>query len=128
MRGRSLDVDDDPGLEIDEIVGRVGVEGRAAWGSGPACGRISERDVLRSRWRIWLVAGAVTRRVVLLEGCEVLANRSGRTVSLVPVDDFGSGYSSSSVGVCLDDADIDRKALAADQALARAAPQVLLRT
>ena len=122
MRGRSLDVDDDPGLEIDEIVGRVGVEGRAAWGSSPAGRGIGERDVLRSGWRLGRVAGAVTRRVVLLEGCEVLANRSGRTVSLVPVDDFGSRHSPSSVGVSLDDAGVDRKAFAADQALAHAAP------
>ena len=32
VRGRSLDVDDDPGLQIDKVVGRVGEERRAAWG------------------------------------------------------------------------------------------------
>src|SRR5450755_72743 len=123
MRGRCLHVHDDPRLQIDEVVGRVGEERRAAWGGSPACGGIGERDVLRSRWRIGRVSGTVTRRVVLLEGCEVLANRAGRTVSLVPVDDLGARHSPSSVGVGLDDAGIDRKAFATDQALAHAAPQ-----
>jgi len=42
VRGRGLDVDDDPGLQIDEVVGRVGEERRPARGGGPACGGIGE--------------------------------------------------------------------------------------
>src|SRR6187455_3633346 len=123
MRRRGLNVDDDSGLQIDEVVGRVGEERRAARGSGPACGGVGERDALRSTRRIWRFTGAVTDRIVLFDCFEVLTHRTSRTVSLAPVDGLGSGYSPGSVGVCLDDAGIDRKALATDQALAHAAPQ-----
>ena len=44
--GRCLYVHDDGVLYVDEVVGRVGIEGLPALGAGPARGRISRRQEL----------------------------------------------------------------------------------
>ena len=123
MRWRGLDVHDDPGLQIDQVVGRVGVERRPARCGGPARRGIGQRDVLaRRRWLRWLVV-VVARRVGLFERIQVLAHGAARSSVLAPVGGLGPRNTARAVGVGLDDAGVDREAFAADQAFAHAATQ-----
>src|SRR5215203_3784078 len=120
---RCLDVDNDPSLQIDEVVGRVGVEGRSAGCRGPASGGVGERDDLRCGRRVGWLARVLADGIALLERCEVLAHRAARTLSLVPVDDLSAPHAASTVGIRPDDAGINRRAFATDQAFTHAAAQ-----
>ena len=118
MRGRRLDVHDDPGLQIDEVVGRVGVGGRPARSRGPPGGWIGQRDVLGHARVIFFAAG-----VGSLEAFEVLAHGAARAVTCGPVDWLAARHATGAVDVGLDDAGIDREALAGDQPFLHAAAQ-----
>ena len=61
VRRRSLDVDDDASVDIDQVVGRVGVERRAAGRCGPARCRVGQREVLRRHARLGRPAPSACR-------------------------------------------------------------------
>ena len=50
-RGRRLDIDDHRVIEVDQVVGAVGIEGRLARRRGPARRRVGEVRSLRRDWR-----------------------------------------------------------------------------
>ena len=108
-----LDIDDDRVVEIDQIVRGVGEERQAAVGAGPAGRRVRWRDELRCD-----VGRASERRVI--EHGYVLVDRPARCrgrQSLRPLD------ATLPVSIGLDQAGVDREALAADQARRDAAAE-----
>src|ERR1700690_3859886 len=116
-RSGRFDIDDDRVVDIDQIVGGVSEEGLSAMGSGPARRRIGRRDEL------WRNLGRRTERSIVENG-QILfygASRSLRRKSLLAL------YTFLPVRLRLDQAGIDRKSLAADQALIDAAPQHCLK-
>ncbi len=92
-------------LGVDQVVGRVGVERRAAWRRGPARLRIGQRDVLRQRLR---------------KRSPSSASRYSRTARVLSAGSFQStasaaGHSALPAGIGRDDAGVHRKAFALDQ-------------
>jgi hypothetical protein len=67
-------------LQIDRVVGRVGIEGWPARRSGSASGR----SVSETFFGVAGESGSSLNRIALLECCEVLAHRATRNLSLVP--------------------------------------------
>ena len=113
--GRGLDVEDDAGLGVDQVVGRIGVKRRAAGRGRPLRGRVGERHVLRR----------LTRFLCGVQRFQVLAYRARERRLPVPA---GIAARDTALAVCvgLDDAGIDGEAFASDQALSQAALQHLL--
>lgn len=88
------------GLDIDD-------DGVALQGSGPLRRRIGARDELRLGLADRAPGGFVER-------VEIFADRSARPGEIVPVDRRGSVRRALRVGIGLDQAGVDREALAAD--------------
>ena len=109
-RRRGLHVDNNRVLHIDQIIGAIGIHRRPAPGSGPARRRIGWRDELWHDRR-----GAAKSRIV--ESSEVLRDRAvGLGIELI-----GRFDAALAMRVRDDNAGVDGKALAADQALGHAA-------
>jgi hypothetical protein len=101
-----LCIHDDPYLEIDQIVARIGEHRQAAPGSGPACCRVGERELL------WLrLIGAVA----LVKGGEILPHRTRIEIRICPVDRLTGIDTMPFAHVGKNLAGIDRKALAANK-------------
>jgi hypothetical protein len=106
---RGFDIHDDAELHVDQVVVGVGEEGGAAHGPGPLRRRIGRRDELRRH-----LAGRTEGRII--EGRQVLLHRPGRCLKIAILVPLFARDRPLLVGVGHDQAGIDRKALAADQA------------
>ena len=114
-RRRGLHVDNDRVLHIDEIIGAISIDRRAAPGGGPARRRIDGRDELRLDRR-----GAAESSIV--EGSKVLRDCSvGLGVEL-----SGRLDPALAMSVRHDQAGIDGEALAADKPFSDASPHCRL--
>src|SRR5262249_9795562 len=119
---RSLSVDDDPGLVVDEIVCIVSKERVDALPCHPCRLWVGQRDFFRS-----LASTTATARTAVIaaatplipaggiEDREVLANRTRCLLGLRPGNRLIAGRPLLLVHVCLDQARIDRKPFAANQ-------------
>ena len=112
-RRRRLDIDDDRVVDIDQVVGRIGKERRAPVGRGPARGRIGRRDELRRH-----LARRAERRII--EDGQILLDRTAGGIRRQTRSTLDAV---AIAGVGLDQAGIDGKAFATDQALVDAALQ-----
>ena len=114
MGSGRLDIDDDAGLHVDQVVGRVGVERRAAGRAVQRGRRIGQRDVLP--------AAPVGSLACFIEPVQVLAHgaASPGCASICAAATSAPG-TPLAVGIGLDHARIDREAFAADQAFVDAA-------
>jgi len=99
---------DDAGLHIDQVVVSVGEERGALHRTGPLGGRIGRRDELRRD----LCRGAEGR---IVECRQILLHGVARRGGIALFAPLGTGYRPALVGVGLDKARIDGKALAADE-------------
>ena len=109
--GGRLDIHDHGMLQIDQIVGAVSEEGEATIGAGSARRRVGDREELGGD------RGCATERC-LIEHREILAHRVAGGVGRQAL---AARHRTLAVGIGLDQAGIDRKALAADQPLGDAA-------
>ncbi len=73
--GGRLDIDDDGVLQVDQVVGGIGEEGRPLVGGGPARGRIHRRDELGRHRRGRAERCVVQHRQILVDSP---ARRVGR--------------------------------------------------
>ncbi len=102
----TLCVHDDPGLEIDQIIARIGEHRQAAPGSGPARSRVGERDLL---WR------GLIGKVGLVKSGEILPCRTRIEVRICPVDHLAGVNTAAFAHIGQNLAGIDRKALTANK-------------
>src|ERR1700722_3546794 len=120
MCGRGFNINNDPCVQVDQIVCRISKECRSTRRGGVACGRISERDSFG--WRSGLhVVGR--RRVLLFQRAQILLYCAAWSIVLVPVDRFRTGHAAGTICICLDHTCIDGEAFAFDKALAHTATQ-----
>ena len=111
-----LDINNDRVLGIDEVVGRIGEEGRSAVRGCPPCCRIGWCDELGRH-----LACRTERRIV--EHCEIFLDGATRRLRR---QTRGTCDTVAVAGVGLDQAGVDGKAFATDQALGNAALQYAL--
>ena len=104
-RGARFHVHDDGVVEIDEVVGRVGVEGRPAMRAGPARCRIGRRQILRHH-RCRCI------RCAVVEKGQILAHRTAISVQRHAV---AARPADLTMGVRADQAGVDREPFAAPQ-------------
>ncbi|PAV72878.1 hypothetical protein WR25_24560 [Diploscapter pachys] len=109
-RGARFHVHDDGVVEIDEVVGRVGVEGRPAMRAGPARCWIGRCQILGH----YRCRGA-ERGIV--ENGEILAHRTAASVRCQALAARAAGLA---VGIGADQAGVDREPFAAHQPLVHA--------
>src|SRR5271169_154578 len=118
----ALGVDDDPGFVVDEIVRVVSKKWISILPCNPSRLRIGQRNLF---WRLASVAAAVRTAIAAaslfvivggIESSEVLANRARRILGLRPGNGLVARRSLLLACVSHDQARIDRKSLAANQA------------
>ncbi len=109
--GGRLDVDDDGVVEVDQVVGGIGEEGRSLVGAGPPRRGIRWRDELGRDLRRRPEGGVVQHRQILVDSSA--AASAGRPVL--------ARHAALTIGIGLDQAGIDGETFAADQALGDAA-------
>lgn len=110
---RRLDIDDDRVVDVDQVVGRIGEEGRSTVRGGPPRRGIGRRNELRRH-----LAGRPERRVV--EDRQILLDR---TPSRFRWQARSALDAVAVAGVGLDQAGVNSKAFTADQAFVDAALQ-----
>ncbi|MNQ88448.1 hypothetical protein D3C85_1037080 [compost metagenome] len=124
MRRRGLHVHDDAGRQIDQIVGRVRVEGRTTRCCGPLRSRVGRRDVPGWCLRVVRHLGrTVGNRISGVQRFEVLTHRTAALGALAPLRNLGGRNIARAVRVGLDDAGIDGKSLPLHQSFGHAAVQ-----
>ena len=106
-----LDIDDHRMIEVDQIIGAVGVKGPLTRGRRPARSWIGERDPLRLHRR-----RTAERRIV--QHLQIFANGAARHIGRQA---FVPGHRSTTIYIGPDQARIDGKAFAADQPFRHAA-------
>ena len=116
VRGGPLNVDDDAGVDVDQIICRVGKECWTPRSCGPARSRVGQRDVLRRRANL----------TFFFQRLQILAYRPRPELGVVPIDPFLARNTAAAVGVSLYDARIDSKPFASYQPLRLAPPRVML--
>ena len=90
MRRRGLNVNDDPGLQIDQVVGGVRVEGRSTWRRCPSSsGSVGDRCVWADCRRPFLPF-VVRRGIRGIKRLKVLAQRRGLAPHLPSNEKHGS--------------------------------------
>jgi hypothetical protein len=110
MRGGRFNVDDDAGVDVDQIVGRVSKERWTSRSRGPACSRIGQRDVLRRRADL----------TFFFQRLQILANRARAELLVALIDPFFAWNTTAAVGIGLHDARIDREPLGSNQSFRHA--------
>jgi hypothetical protein len=105
MRSGRLNIDDDAGVDVDQIIGRVSEERWTSRSCSPACPRVGQRDVLRYRANL----------PIFLQRLQILAYRARPQLWVAPIDPFLARNSAAAIGISLNNARIDRKAFATNQ-------------
>jgi|GEM_PF-5439054 len=105
-----IDIDYDRVLGVDQIVGGIGEAGRAAQRPGPLRRRVRGRDELRRDLSCGPEGGVIEGRQIVLHRLAGI----GRDIFHAP---FMARHRTLLVGIRLNEARIDREALAADQTL-----------
>ena len=92
VRGRRLNVHDDPRFQVDQTNGRVGEERRATRRSGSARGRIAQGDHLRGSRRPSGFGSVGTYWIALFKGLEILPHGATLSCGRPPVDGICSRH------------------------------------
>jgi len=116
VRRCGLDIDDDPGLYVDQVVGRVRIERWSTGCCGPLRSRIGRGDIL----------GRPVRCLGVVQRLEILADRMGERRLAIP-SRFDARDTFLTIGICFDDAGVYGEPLASDQTFGETAIKHLLK-
>lgn len=123
VRWCGIDIHDDPCVQVNQIVGRVGKKRRPTWSGGPSRSWIGQGNLLWWCWRLFWFGRLGGRRMRSLQRLQIFADCAALTLRVSPIDGFSTWNTTGRTRVSLDDACINRESFTRYESLGHAATQ-----